>query len=186
MYEYTVENPAPPPPSLRSSILYTREYWMIYRGPDFLAVAWFASSSSPSPSSLVMQQVVALSRSSCLSPVELTDRGGGWGRSQIIRQREYQVIYKSFNTLCFTPNRCLDKLLSCFRLVVQYLCESISLSSVVLPVLCFSSRQANLFKTDRSRETWERIWRGWSLDFPLNILPRFFLFGAVQYTVRKS
>jgi hypothetical protein len=38
-----------------------------------------------------------------MSPFELIDRRGGkgwWGRSQIIRQRESLVLYKSFNFLC--------------------------------------------------------------------------------------
>ncbi len=30
--------------------LYNREYWMIYRWPGFLAVIWFGSTPSPSPS----------------------------------------------------------------------------------------------------------------------------------------
>ncbi len=29
--------------------MYSREYWMIYRGPGFLAVGWFGSSPTPSP-----------------------------------------------------------------------------------------------------------------------------------------
>ncbi len=41
--------------------------------------------------------VVSLTRSSCVSLVELTDGRGGevWGRSQIIRRREILVLYKS-------------------------------------------------------------------------------------------
>ncbi len=40
-------------------------------------------------------------RSSCVSPGELSDgRGGeGWGRTQIIRPRKSQVLYKLFSTL---------------------------------------------------------------------------------------
>ncbi len=52
---------------------------------------------------LSRQQVVSLSQSSCVSPVELTDgeRGEsrGWARSQIIRPRESLALYKSFRTL---------------------------------------------------------------------------------------
>ncbi len=49
------------------------------------------------------QQVVPLSRASCVSPVELIDRRGrrGWARSQIIRTQESLILYKSFNTLWF-------------------------------------------------------------------------------------
>ncbi len=55
----------------------TREYWMVYRGPGFLAVAWFGSSPAPSP--LFRQQVVSLSHSSCVSPVDITYGGDGVG-----------------------------------------------------------------------------------------------------------
>ncbi len=74
---------------------------MINRGPGFLAVVWFDSSPTPSP--LSRQQVVSLSQSSCVSPIELTDgRGGrGWGRSQNIRKRECLILYKSFNSIWF-------------------------------------------------------------------------------------
>ncbi len=43
-----------------------------YRRPGFLAVVWFDPPLS-------RQQVVSLSQSSCVSPVELTDGGGGVG-----------------------------------------------------------------------------------------------------------
>ncbi len=42
---------------------------MICRGPGFLAVLRFGSS--PTPLALSRQQLVSLSRSSCVSPVEL-------------------------------------------------------------------------------------------------------------------
>jgi len=67
----------------------TRECWMIYRGPGFLAVVWFGSSCPFPP-----------------SPVSKLDRrhtrrrgGRGWARSRIIRLQESLVLYKSFNTL---------------------------------------------------------------------------------------
>ncbi len=55
-----------------------REYWMICRGPGFLAVIWFGSTPIPPPSH---QQVISLSRSYCVSRVKLIDRrrGGGGG-----------------------------------------------------------------------------------------------------------
>jgi hypothetical protein len=64
---------------------------MIYREPGFLAVVPFGSSPTP-----FRQQAVSLSQSSSLSPVELTEEEGGrgWGRSQIIRQRESLVLCK--------------------------------------------------------------------------------------------
>jgi hypothetical protein len=61
-----------------------REYWIIYRGPALLAVVWFGSFPTTSP-----------------PPVRMWGGGGVVGRSQIIRQRESLVFYKSFNTLWF-------------------------------------------------------------------------------------
>ncbi len=55
--------------------------------------------SSPTPS-LSRQQVVSLFQSSCVSPVELTDRrkvGRGWARSPNIRRRQSLALYKLFN-----------------------------------------------------------------------------------------
>jgi hypothetical protein len=52
-----------------------RGFWMIYRGQGFHAFLWFGSSPPPTP--LSCQQIVSLSLSSCVSPVELTGR---WGR----------------------------------------------------------------------------------------------------------
>jgi hypothetical protein len=55
----------------------------------------------PPPSPLSGQQVVSRFKSSCVSPVELTDgrRGRGWGRSQIVRRRVSLVLHISLNTL---------------------------------------------------------------------------------------
>jgi hypothetical protein len=44
-------------------------------GPSFLTVVWSGSTPAPFPPSC--EQIVALSQSSCVSPVQLTD--GGWG-----------------------------------------------------------------------------------------------------------
>ncbi len=65
-----------------------REYWMISRGPGFLAVVWLAPNPPPPPSPVFLPQL----------PAELTN-GQGRGRGQIIRRREILVLYKSFNTL---------------------------------------------------------------------------------------
>jgi hypothetical protein len=82
------------------SLGFPREYWMIHRGPGFLAVVWFGSSPSPPPSSVSKFSIV-------LSlPVGLTDGeegGKGVGRSQIIRWRESLVLYRSSNTLWVSP-----------------------------------------------------------------------------------
>jgi hypothetical protein len=64
---------------------------MYYIGPGFLYVVmiWLLPISS--------QQVVSLSQSSCVLPVELTDWGGGG--SQIIRRRERLVLYNTIHIL---------------------------------------------------------------------------------------
>jgi hypothetical protein len=52
------------------------------------------------PPTLSQQQIVSLTQSSCVSPVELTDGRGGRGsaRSQIIRPRESLALYNTSNT----------------------------------------------------------------------------------------
>ncbi len=78
-----------------------REYWMIYRGPDFLAVLWFGSSP-------VIKMSLFLSLPVCRRSSLRRERGWkGLERSQIIRRRESLVIYKSFNTLPLSINHFL-------------------------------------------------------------------------------
>jgi hypothetical protein len=63
-----------------------RDYWFIYRGPGFLAIAWFGSSSAPlfCPSARCLSFSIFM----CV-PVDLTDGGGrGRARSQIIGPQE--------------------------------------------------------------------------------------------------
>ncbi len=73
-------------------IVSVREYWMIYRGPDFPAVVWFGSSPNPSPPPLFL---CAAGRA------YLREKGGRDTRSQIIRPRGSLALYKSFSTLWF-------------------------------------------------------------------------------------
>ncbi len=59
---------------------------------------WLLSHPLP----LSRQQVVSLSQSYCVPPVELTDgREGywGWGRSQIIQRQESMVLYNNHKIL---------------------------------------------------------------------------------------
>ncbi len=59
----------------------TREDWMIYRGPGFLAVIWFGSMPCPFPP---QKSASCLSFSGfCVSPVKLTD-GKGWGERMVV------------------------------------------------------------------------------------------------------
>jgi hypothetical protein len=70
----------------RSATGLHREYLMIYRVPWY---EWFGSPPHPLPPSPISK----------LSPFLCLAQGGGWLRSQIMRQRESLVIYNSFNTL---------------------------------------------------------------------------------------
>ncbi len=72
-------------------MLFSIEYWMVYREPGFLAVVWFGSP--------LRQLLVPNSQSSCLSQVELTD-GKGCVRSQTYDgEKAWSFInHKSFNT----------------------------------------------------------------------------------------
>jgi hypothetical protein len=76
----------------------SREYWMIYRRPGFLAVVWFGSSHS-----LLSARCFSFSIILCVADRahSLTGEGRrrGWEGSQMILQRESMVLYKSFNTL---------------------------------------------------------------------------------------
>ncbi len=68
-------------------MVWNKEDWIIYGGPDFLAVVWFGSTPTPSPLSL--EQHVFLSHSFSVSPVQ--DGKGGWrGRawSRIIQPQK--------------------------------------------------------------------------------------------------
>ncbi len=59
---------------------YSREHWMIYRGPSFLAVAWFGSSPTPSPPSPVSKLSLFLSLPVCRRSSLLTGEEGTQGR----------------------------------------------------------------------------------------------------------
>ncbi len=72
-----------------------REYWMIYRGPGFLAVVWFGSSPSL-PSSSTGDTQADWER-------ETAGWGGGGGRESL-------VLYKSFNNLWPRPPKRLPVL----------------------------------------------------------------------------
>jgi hypothetical protein len=81
---------------------------MIYRGPR-LSCGRMIELLYPPTSPLSLQQVVSLSQSSCVLPVELTDGrvengGRGWVRSQTIRLPESLALYKLFSTLCPNPS----------------------------------------------------------------------------------
>jgi hypothetical protein len=77
------------------SIPFPREYWMIYRGPGFLAVLWFGSSKSPPPLPSV--------RSTGDTQEDLLTGEEGRRRSQIIRQRESLVLYKNIQSFLSLP-----------------------------------------------------------------------------------
>ncbi len=76
----------------------TRDLWMIYRGLGFLMVVWIGYFL-PSASFLY-----TISRSSCVSPVELTDGTEGGGRgAESYHRKESVALYKALNTLWPKP-----------------------------------------------------------------------------------
>jgi hypothetical protein len=91
---------------MRNAILFylgpPREFWMIYRGPGFLAVVWFGYSHisfSPSPA----RKLSLFPESSCVSLDEVTDGRGGGQEAESYEPRKSLVFYKPFNTLWFPP-----------------------------------------------------------------------------------
>jgi hypothetical protein len=77
----------------------SREDWMIYRGPGFLAVVWFGSTPTPFPTS--RQQIVSLSvfrRSSLLTE----GRGWAWSRSHV-RKKAWHSINRAKLSASHTP-----------------------------------------------------------------------------------
>ncbi len=69
---------------------WTRQYWMIYRWPCFLAVVWFGSFPPPLPLARCLSFLFFL----CVAS-RAYRRGGGPNR----KRRESLVLYKSSNTL---------------------------------------------------------------------------------------
>ncbi len=57
----------------------SREYWMIPKGPGFLAVVWFGSSPTPFPPLLSASCLFFLSLPVCRRSSLLTGEGGGGG-----------------------------------------------------------------------------------------------------------
>ncbi len=80
------------------SIGYPREYWIIYRGPDFLR-SYDLAPRHPLPPSTVGN--VSLSVILCVAGRAYWREEGGRGlaKRQIIRPWESLSLYKSFNTL---------------------------------------------------------------------------------------
>jgi hypothetical protein len=84
----------PPFINLKSAL---SEYWMIYRGPGFLAVVWFGSTPTsfpplPSPTCFSFSVLLCVA-----SPAYWGERGRAWSR--IIRPQKSWALYKWFNTL---------------------------------------------------------------------------------------
>ncbi len=86
--------------SAQQSTASTRKYWMIYRGPGFLAVIWFGSSPNPfspfpSVNSTGDTQEDWERETSCWRE----RRGAGERVSRIIWSQESLVLFEPFNIL---------------------------------------------------------------------------------------
>ncbi len=83
-----------------------REYWIIQRGPGFLAVVWYGSSPiplyPPLPSASCLSFSVLLRVAGWTYWRERRDEVGEEPYHHIIRRRESLVLCKSFNTLCIS------------------------------------------------------------------------------------
>jgi hypothetical protein len=73
---------------------------MIYGEPGLLAVVWFGSSPTPSPSLVIMLDRQHTGRLRKRDNVLTGDVGRGWARSHIIRSQESLALYKLYSTLC--------------------------------------------------------------------------------------
>jgi len=85
----------------------SRENWMIYKGPGFLAVVGFGSSPTPLPALFPVSKLDRrhTGRHWKRDNLRTGEGGRGWRRSQIRRWRESLFLYKSFKTLwCETYN----------------------------------------------------------------------------------
>jgi len=83
----------------------------MFRGPSLLEVVWFGSSPTPFPRSLV-SKVYWWPQRKTKKERQLADgreRGKGWGRSQIIRLQESQVLYKFFQIEKFRRINTIDR-----------------------------------------------------------------------------
>jgi hypothetical protein len=102
-------------------VRYTREYWMIYRGPGFLAVLWFGSSPT----------LLTLFLSLPVSPVELIDGrrgGGGRGAQSYFHEKARSSINHSI------PSGLLD--IYFFDIFLSSLVWSIELELLGVQMIC--------------------------------------------------
>ncbi len=89
----------------RQKTLLPREYWMIYRGPDFLsAVVWLGSLPTLSSTSIISKHDRRHTGRLRKKDNLLTGEGGrGLARSRIIWPQKAWAFYKSFTILCSHP-----------------------------------------------------------------------------------
>jgi hypothetical protein len=88
-----------------------REYWMLCRGPARLSCGlWLGSELPYIP--LPHQQLVSLSQSSCVSPVELTDGRGGRGWARGVESYDRKKAWASINHSIFSGQQRNNKVQS--------------------------------------------------------------------------
>ncbi len=166
-----------------------REYWIIYRGPGFLAFLWFGSSPTPSPpvSKFDRRHTGRFSNKDKL----LTGRGEGWGgESKIIRRRESLVIYKSFNALWSTtaeletimiPSTGSHACISSFRGHFALIWNDLKARCVqIVPVLLFTYRNVHTLYIVMYKYR-ERLFH---VKYSMSMLRRWFRLNSKSYSCK--
>jgi hypothetical protein len=81
---------------------FSREYWMIYRAPSFLAVVWFGSSPTPFPIPFPSASCLSFSVFLCVAGRACWRERGRARGAKSYDHRESLALYKLFTTLWCT------------------------------------------------------------------------------------
>ncbi len=115
--------------SVKISVTKVPENIENYRGPGFLAVVLFGSFPAPSP--LSSQQVVSLSRSSCVSKFELTEGKGEGGGGTARKPGPLLIIqYSLLVTIDQTKSRSRLQYFMSFCRILSTLCSHVVFHNV--------------------------------------------------------
>jgi hypothetical protein len=124
---------------------------MIYRGPGFLAILWFGSSPPPLPS----VSSTGDTQEDWEKKPTWWQKGGGRGRSRIIRPQESLVLFKSFNTLWVGLTlKVYNACQAVGEVSAVYKIYSVRLRSSILG----GNRKLSIMKTRRNTLRTEAMW----------------------------